>query len=101
MEQISVIDNGFKDVLVGTELFRALDITQKELMSPIQMDKIKEIAGYLNEHQDPMFVIGRIRNNKGTMPNLDYLTSYVKLNKQKGELSRQLEQVEKDIKFYE
>lgn len=101
MEQISVVDNGFKDVLVGTELFRALDITGRELSSPIQVEKIKEIAGYLNEHQDPMFVIGRIRNNKGTMPNLDYLASYVKLNKTRSELQGQLERVDKDLKFYD
>lgn len=101
MESPSVVDNGFKDVLVGTELFRALDITSKELSSTIQVGKIKEIASFLNDHQDPMFVIGRIRHNKGTMPNLDYLASYVKLHKTKTELQGQLEKIDKDLKFYD
>lgn len=95
------IENGFKDVLVGSELFRALNVGQGELKSPVQTQKIQEIAEYLNSHPDPMFVIGRVKNNKGTMSNLDFLTSYVKLSKEKTMAQEKMVQLDKDLKFYE
>jgi len=99
---MDIIESGFNDVFTGDELFRALDINEGDMKSPIIQNKIVDIAKFLNESPDPMFVITRIRNNKSsTMNNLDYLHSYVQLNRQKTQIEEQLSKVTKDLKMYE
>ena len=94
--------NNFNDITVGTELFKSLDITQSELISPIQTAKIRDIAGFLNEHPDPLFIVGSIiRSNKNpNINNLDHLWSYVKLNNNKAELTVKLEKINKELQYY-
>lgn len=99
---MEVSAQGFDDVLVGTELYRALNIGAGEMMSPIQVDKIKEIAEYLNDHPDPLFEIGHlVRANKNPqMSNLDFFTSYVKLAKEKSQIQNKLKELEKQLSYY-
>jgi len=93
---------GFKDIFVGTELFKALGVPSYEFTAdPIKMQKLKTLAGFLNEHPDPSFVISRIRNNRTNMSSLDYLTSYAMLGKERAVTASKLSDLEKEMKKYE
>lgn len=92
----------FNDISVGTDFFQKLDITQGDLMSPVNERKIQEIAEFLNDHPDPHFIVDMIRHNRSPhMSNLDFLTGFVQLNKKRAKLEGELSKVVKDIKFYE
>lgn len=93
---------GFSDVMVGAELYRTLNVGAGELMSPVQTEKLKEIAEYLNGHPDPLFEIGHLsRANKNPqMSNLDFFTSYVKLSKEKSQIENKLKELNKELSHY-
>lgn len=100
MEQISE-QSGFKDVLVGAELFRHLNIGTAEFNNPSKMGQIKEIAEFLNDHPDPYFIIGMTRNNKSpNMDNLEFLAGMVRLEKNRTTILKQLEETDKQLKHY-
>lgn len=90
MEKIT--EAGFNDILVGTELYAATKMSQADMMDPHKAAQIREIADFLNSHPDPIFLIGTlVRGNKSpNMSNLEYIASYVKLNKARKEIDRQL-----------
>lgn len=96
-----ITQNGFNDVLVGGEFFHALDVTDADLVSPVNQKKVNEIAQFLNEHPDPLFVISMVRNNRSPhMSNLDFLAGYVQLEKRRGDLQNQLDYVKNEISYY-
>jgi len=95
-------ENGIGDALVGAELFRALEISASDLASPQVQGRVREIAEFLGNQQDPLFTIGRVKNNKSPhMSNLEYLHGYVQLQKSRERVSKELEKLNKDISFYE
>ena len=95
-------NTGFSDVMVGAELYKAVGLKPYEFSDPIQSAKIKEIADFLNGHPDPSYVLKNVprKNKSPNMSNLDYLLSYVKLNKEKQGLMSQLEDVDKSLRYY-
>lgn len=100
---MDITDSGIKDVLIGAELFRALSITPDELYnSPQEFAKFKGITDYLNSHQDPLSVIGKIRNNKSPhMNNLEYLSGYVALSQEHEQLTKKAESIKKQLSYYD
>ena len=92
----------FQELDVGTKLIRVLDVTEGDLRSPMNESKLIELAEFLNEHPDPHFILEMTKYNKSPhMNNLDFLVGYTQLNKKKVQLSKELDKVDKDIKFYE
>ena len=97
----SFTDVGISSLEVGTELFKTLDITPYDLQSPTTLQKIREVASFLNEHEDPLFFIGSIRHNRNAnMSNLDYLLSHAKLAKDRMLTQKKLAQLENELKYY-
>lgn len=91
----------FNNIFIGTELQKAINMYPSEASMPENLAKIKDIAEFLNAHQDPMLVIDKVKNNKTSMKNIDFLFGYVHLNKQKQEMSKKMEELDKQIKSYE
>lgn len=97
-----IADAGFKDLFVGTELFRALNVPSYEFSAdPIKFSKLRNIAQFLNNHPDPNWVIGRIKNNKTSLGPLDYLNNYATLGLKRSHLSRDLKETDEEMRQYE
>ena len=99
---MDILENNFKDIIVGTELFRSLGVNDYELKDSVSSQKLMEIASFLNEHPDPLFVISKVRNNKNrNMSNLDFLSGYVGLQRRKSDALKKVESINKDLSYYE
>ena len=94
-------DNGFNDVMVGAELFRNLQIGQAELLDPQKVSLLKEVSGFLNEHPDPMFLIGSLSRSRGSLEPLEHFASFVHLSRQKEQAQEQVDKLNKELKFYD
>lgn len=98
---MQIAEYGFNDVLVGSELFQKLEISDGDMMSPTVQRKVREIAEYLSTQDDPLFVIGRVNHNKSPhMNNLDYLLSYVQLQKKRAQIEKEKKEVERELSYY-
>lgn len=84
---------GFKDVFIGSELYKYLGVTEGDMKHPHTAAKLTAIAKYINGHTDPLWVIKRVTRNKSSMSNLDYLASYVELKNHIGELDTKLNDI--------
>lgn len=93
---------GANDILVGTELFRTLKMTSGDMTDPQKFHKMREITKFLNEHPDPLFIIGSVTrsNNNPNRENLDHLFDFVQLTKEKGALSDKLDNINNELKLY-
>ncbi len=93
---------GFKDIFVGAALWKALGVPSYEFTAdPTKFDKLSKIAKFLNTHQDPQWVIERVKNNKTNMSNLDFLTSYAMLASKKAEMAEAMKATEDEMRPYE
>ena len=102
IERTVFTDMGFRDILIGSELFRALKISEGDMLSPITVSQIQEIANFLNDDIDPMFTIDRLsRSNKNpSRSNIEHFSSFIKLSNNKQELKKTLEEVDRQLEFY-
>lgn len=98
----NVSDAGFNDILVGTELYRNLQLSPADLDDNITFSKIRDIAEFLNNHPDPIFVVNSVlRSNKNPqIKQLDHLWGYVELNNQKSVFEGKIKQLEKELEYY-
>ncbi len=93
---------GIDDLSVGVALFDAIKISPAHLQDPMIFAKFLEIVEFLNAHPDPHYIISRTMKNKSAeMDNLDYLHSYIRLNKKEMELEQQIGKVKEDMAYYE
>lgn len=92
---------GFKDLFVGTALWKALGVPSYEFTDPVKFQKLQTLAKFLNNHPDPQWVIDNIRHNKTNMSNLDFLTSYAMLSQKKMQQAEDMKKTEDEIKPYE
>ena len=93
-------ETGFNDVTVGAELFNQLQIGYIELADPRKVSMLQEISGFLNEHPDPLFLIGSISRSRGTQEPLEHFASYVQLSKQKQQAQEQVDKLNKELEYY-
>lgn len=102
VERTTFTDLGFNDILIGTELFTKLRISEGDLMSPAISLQLQEIADFLNHDVDPIFTINTVsRSNKDPKrSDLEHFSSFVQLNKNKNNLKQSLEEVERQLEFY-
>ena len=107
MEQQSNLQNTFTDlgfdIERGVEIFQLLNIQGKDLLSPIQVAKLKELSDFVGKYSGGIDLIRRviINNKNPQMENIDYLTSYVRLQNKKIEQSKLLDDLNEQIKLYE
>lgn len=94
-------NTGFNDVTIGAELFYQLQVGQADLLDPKKISMLQEISGFLNEHPDPMFIIGSIARSRGTQEPLEHFASFVQLNKQRTQAQEQVDKLDKELKFYD
>lgn len=93
---------GFKDLFVGTSLWKALGVPSYEFSAdPVKFQKLQTLAKFLNNHPDPNWVIGNLRHNKTNMSGLDFLTSYAMLSQKKMQQAEEMKKTEDEIKPYE
>ena len=91
------------DMEVGVELYKALNLSRAEFADGTQTAKLKDIAEFLNNHPDPVFIIRSvIRSNKNpNIKNIDHLWTYVQLNNKKRDLENRINKLNNELKYYE
>ncbi len=93
-------DVGFKDELVGAELFKTVNAGFSPIL-PGDFSKLRDIAEYLNEHPDPVGVINKAKYKKSSsMTPLDFIHSYVSLDKERMMHAQKVSEYEKQLKYY-
>ena len=97
-----ITDIGVRDIFIGTQLFKTLGLSLTDIQAhPEKMQKMQQIASYLNNHPDPLWVIDRVRNNRTSMSPLDFLATYAQLGEQHQRQAAALKDTEKEMKMYE
>lgn len=90
------------DYELGTELYRAFKISGKELSDPASMTKLKRVATFLSNHDNPKKVIRDVvMRGHSNINNLDYMDNLVQLYNDREEALSKLVQSNQDIKKYE
>ena len=91
------------DLEVGVNLYNALNLSSWEISDPVNERKLDQISQYLNGHPDPSFLINILKRSgsKVNTPMIDHFYGYIQLQKQKADLMRNIENLDKDIKYYE
>ena len=98
---MEITDAGFKSIEVGAMLFSALKLPTYEISEPGTFEKIKEVAEFLNDHEDPSFIISQLsRRVMDGKQKLDFLTGLAKLEKEKEFMKRKLSNIDKELKHY-
>ena len=92
----------FSDVTVGANLYMALGLNPAETTIPENFSKVKAIAEYLNGHPDPHWLVNHLsRKNMSGMKPLDFFHSYVSLQGDKSSHIREIERLDKELKYYD
>lgn len=94
-------DTGVNDIGVGVALYQAIGVKPYDNKDPNFLEKMRYITDYLNQHPDPHYIIGKIRNNKSpNMSNIDFIHSYVMLVRKKDDMENELKKISKEIEYY-
>lgn len=108
MEQdINRVDDSFSqtgaDIEIGVALFDALQISPGDLMSPPILEKMRTITNFFNDKTEAAQVIKRVtRSNKSPhLKNIDHLTAYVELAKQKELKLKEIGVLDNELGYYE
>lgn len=90
------------DPLIGAHLFKTLQVSLEEMTDNNISNKMKDIVDFVSQLPDPLFVIDSVpaRNRGGKMSNLDFLYTFVQLNKQRDEAQQRLSEIDKQLEFY-
>lgn len=96
-------DIGFRDPMLGAEIFTLLKVSDSTLKDPSQVTKLQEIAGFLNGYEDAGFVVERAlrKNPSKGMNEIDAILSFVKLHKERASTKEKLALVERELSYYE
>jgi len=88
------------DIEIGVELHNAVGFD--DASNPLSFNKLKEIASFFEGRPGGAWEIKSIvgRKNNPDVKNLDHLLNYVSLNKRKDSLSKELETLSGELKFY-
>ena len=81
-----------QDLEVGVALFNATGISSFEAQDPTTAMKLQELADFFGNHPDAVGTIRQVtRSNKNPQTeNVDHLLAFVKLNKEKMDLMKQV-----------
>jgi hypothetical protein len=92
---------GFRDPLLGAEVFRLLDIGDAILSDSIEVTKLKEVGEFVSHFHDGAYVLQKaLRRNPGMKP-LDAALGFVKLRKEYMDVNKKKQELEKELSFYE
>ncbi|MCK9370787.1 hypothetical protein M0R04_12830 [Candidatus Dojkabacteria bacterium] len=96
-------ENGFKDIDLGVTFFRAMQLGTIDLKDPVTVSKVQEIADFLEDQEDPGFVLQSLMasNKSHELRNIDHIYTFVLLNKEKNALMNKLDSLNKQLKYYE
>lgn len=98
----NLIDLGFHDVLEGTELFTTLGIDPLELVSPLQLTQIREIADFVNEFPEAMGLIrGAMFKKPHDVEATTHISRFANLHKNRFKVQQQLRSIEEELSLYE
>jgi len=99
----SFSDMGVNDIELGVVLHRTLGINEFDLSMPDNMNKLREISEFMNQHPDAVSTVERVaRSNRN--PNtsqLDHMMGFVSLSKEKLRILDGLDNINNQLKYYE
>ncbi len=95
-------DHGINDVAVGVELYEAMRISAEDMILAKQLDRFKEIAGFTNEFNEILPGIRMAMQKKPLdVDAIDFIHTFVRLQKKRLDARRALATVEDELAFYE
>ncbi len=102
-DSTSFTDMGVNDIELGVILHQTLGLGEFDLQIPDNMNKLREIAEFMNIHPDAVGTVQRVgRSNKN--PNtsqIDHMMAFVALSKEKLRVLDGLDDINNQLKFYE
>ena len=102
-QSTSFSEMGVDDIELGVVLHRTLELNEFDLSMPDKMNRVKEISEFMNQHPDAISTIERVaRSNRNpNISQLDHLTSFVSLSKEKLRILDGLDSINNQLKYYE
>ena len=102
-QDTSFSEMGVNNIELGVALHRYLGLNSIENQQPDNMNKVREISEFFNDHPEAVGTLERVaRSNKNpNIKNVDHLLSFVSLSKEKFSLLNKIDDLNKQLKFYE
>ena len=103
MDGVNSLKTTFSDlgigIEIGSEMFEYLGVKQSDLMDPMFTTKLKTIATFLKNEDDPSFLMERItrNNNNPNISQIDHMHRFVRVAKERDEKVQQIDNVMRDI----
>ena len=102
-QSTSFTDMGVNDIGLGVALHETLGLNEFDLQIPGNMNKLREIAEFMNEYPEAISTVERVaRANKNpNIKNIDHMISFVAISKEKLRILDGLDDINNQLKHYE